>query len=317
VTVSPGNRSVAGPGRPEVHRIRREGLAWAFLGVLLFSFSLPLTKVAVQGFDPFLTAMGRAVIAGAVAAALLTLRRVPFPAREHLRPLLFTMIGACFGWPILLALALQRTTSAHAAVIAAFMPLTTALFAVLHTRERVPRQFWWAASTGTVALVVFALSRGGAGGADLVADLMIVGAVIFSSWCYVLGAQVTRVMPGWQVISWVVVLALPLTLPASIWLWASTHDSYDPTRVEWFSLIALGLSSMYLGFFAWYRGLAMAGVAYGGQVQQLQALLTLLWSALLLGEQVTVGTVAAASVVIGCVVWAQRSRAPVVVAPEE
>ena len=149
----------------------RSGLWWAFVGVLLFSFSLPLTKVAVGGFSPFLTATGRAVIAGVLAVAVLAVRRVPFPGREHLRPLLFTMVGAVFGWPILLALALERTTSAHAAVIAAFMPLTTAIFAVLRMHERVSRQFWFAAAGGTLALVLFALSRGGAQGADLVAEV--------------------------------------------------------------------------------------------------------------------------------------------------
>ncbi|MBI1378201.1 MAG: EamA family transporter [Frankiales bacterium] len=298
-------------------RTVRQGLLWALLGVVLFSFSLPLTKVALEGFDPFLTATGRALIAGLVASVVLLVRRVPFPPRHLLRPLLFTMVGAVFGWPILLALALQRTTSAHAAVIAAFMPLTTALIAVLRAGERVPRQFWVAAGAGTAALVAFALTRGGAEGGDLVADLLIVGAVLFSSSCYVLGAQVTRVMPGWQVISWVVVLALPVTLPASLLIWAGTHAQYDPGASQWLAMLGLGLSSIYLAFFAWYRGLAMAGVAYGGQVQQLQALLTLVWSALLLGETVTLATIGAAAVVIACVVWAQRARAAPVVAPEE
>lgn len=298
-------------------RTHRTGLLWAFVGVLLFSFSLPLTKVAVGGFDPYLTAMGRAVIAAALAVALLLVRRVPFPPRRQVRPLLFTMLGAVFGWPILLALALERTTSAHAAVIAAFMPLTTALFAVLRTHETVPRQFWIAAGGGTGALVVFALARGGAEGGDLVADLLIVGAVLSSSWCYVEGASITRVMPGWQVISWVVVLALPVTVPASVLLWWGTSGNYDTTATEWTALVLLGVSSMYLGFFAWYRGLSLAGAAYGGQVQQLQALLTLLWSALLLGEVVTPLTVLTAVVVVVCVAWAQRSRREVVVAPEE
>jgi drug/metabolite transporter (DMT)-like permease len=296
--------------------VRREGLAWAFAGVLLFSFSVPLTKEAVGGFSPFLTATGRAVIAGVLAAALLAIRRVPLPPAEHLRPLVFTMLGAVFGWPILLALALERTTSAHVAVIAAFMPLTTALIAVLRTHERVTWQFWAAAVTGTAALVAFALSRGGTDGGDLVADGLVVGAVLASSWCYVEGASVTRAMPGWQVISWVVVLALPATVPASAILWWA-GGVQEPTSVEWGSLLLLGISSMYLGFFAWYRGLSLAGIARGGQVQQLQALLTLVWSALFLGESVTATTVLVALAVIACVVWSQRARAPRVMAPQE
>ncbi len=286
----------------------REGLTWAFLGVVLFSFSVPLTKVAVGGFDPYLTATGRAALAGTIAAGVLAALRIPWPPRAQLRPLLVTMLGAVFGWPILLALALERTTSAHAAVIAAFMPLTTALIAVLRTRERVSWQFWLAATTGTVALVAFALSRGGAEGGDFVADLLVVGAVLASSWCYVEGASATRSMPGWQVISWVVVLALPITIPASITIWWLTRGDYEPSAGAWTSLVLLGVSSMYLGFFAWYRGLSLAGIARGGQVQQLQALLTLAWSALLLREQVTRVTVAAALVVIVCVLWAQRAR---------
>ena len=118
-------------------------------------------------------------------------------------------------------------------------------------------------------------------------------------------------------ISWVVVLALPVTVPASLFLWWATSGQYDTTAAQWTSLVLLGVSSMYLGFFAWYRGLSLAGSAYGGQVQQLQALLTLLWSALLLGETVTPITVATALVVIACVVWAQRSRTSIMVAPEE
>jgi drug/metabolite transporter (DMT)-like permease len=276
-----------------------------------------LTKVAVGGFDPFLTATGRAVIAGAVAAVVLAVRRVPFPAREHVGPLVVTMLAAVFGWPILLALALERTTSAHVAVIAAFMPLTTALIAVLRTHERVSSQFWMAACAGTAALVVFAVTRSGSGGGDWIADLLVIGAVLSSSWCYVVGASVTRVMPGWEVISWVVVLALPLTVPSTVVLWWLTHADHDPTAGAWTSLVLLGVSSMYLGFFAWYRGLASAGIARGGQVQQLQALLTLLWSALLLGEHVTPGTVAAALAVIASVIWSQRGRDPTVAPPQE
>src|SRR5205085_11733744 len=125
------------------------------------------------GFSPYLTATGRAVIAGAIAAVLLAVTRAQLPPPHLRRPIVYTMLGAVFGWPILLALALERTTSAHVAVIAAFMPLTTALIAVLRTHERVSWQFWVAAGGGTAVLLAFALSRGGAGGGDLVADALV------------------------------------------------------------------------------------------------------------------------------------------------
>ena len=298
-------------------QIQLRGLFWAFLGVLLFSFSVPLTKIAVGGFNPFFTATGRAVVAGVLAAVILSVNRVPWPARHLVRPLLLTMIGAVFGWPILIASALQYTTSAHVAVIAAFMPLSTAIIAVFRTHEKVSAKFWLAASVGTSALVIFALGRGGATSPNYWADLMVVGAMLFSSWCYVEGASVTKVMPGWQVISWVVIFALPITVPASLVLWFTTSGDYQTTSTQWLALILLGISSMYFGFFAWYRGLSMAGIARGSQVQQLQALLTLLWSALLLGETVTWLTVLAAGVVIASVIWAQRSRRVEFLAPEE
>jgi len=293
------------------------GLLLALLGVLGFSFSLPWTVWALESFDPVLTATGRALIAGAVAAIILLIRRVPWPDRSLLRPLLYTMAGAVFGWPILIALALERTTAAHAAVIAAIMPLVTAVFAVLRTGERVARQFWIAAVAGTVALIVFALLRGGGEGGNVVADLLIVGAVLASSWCYVEGASLTRVMPGWQVISWVVVLALPLTVPISVILALTGGVSTPVTPHAWVGMVFLGLVSVYFAFFAWYKGLSMAGVARGAQTQQVQAPLTLLWSALLLGETITLAMVVAALAIVGCVAWAVRVRTPTVVAPEE
>ncbi len=288
----------------------RAGLGLAFIGVLAFSFSLPLTVLALESFDPVLTATGRAVIAGVVAAVILAARRVPIPDRSLLKPLVYTMAGAVFGWPILIAFALQRTTSAHAAVIAAIMPLTTAAFAVLRAREHVARQFWVAATAGTVALIAFALFRGGGEGGDLIADLLMAGAVVASSWCYVEGAVLTRVMPGWQVISWAVVLALPVTVPWTVLLVVSGGVTTPVTGQAITGIVLLGLSSMYFAFFAWYAGLSMAGVARGGQVQQLQALLTLLWSALLLGERITWGTVVTALIVVVCVAWAVRIRTP-------
>lgn len=291
----------------------RRGQLYALLGVTLFAGSIPMTKLAVDGFDPLVTATARAVMAGAIALPLLLVRRVPFPGRELRRALVYTTLGAVFGWPILIALALQRSSSAHTAVIAAFMPLMTALIAVLRTNERAPAQFWWAAATGTGALVLFSLSRGGgSGGGDLIADLMVVGAVVASSWCYVEGAGLTRAMPGWQVISWVVVIALPVTIPATAWLLAARgHEGAIPAHA-YVGLAYIGFVSMYFGFWAWYRGLALAGVTKGSSIQQLQALMTLGLSAVLLGEHVGPLTVAAAIVVVASVLWAQRSR---IVAP--
>ena len=286
----------------------RVGLALALLGVFFFSLSLPMTKLALDGFNPYFTAFGRAVVAGILAVGILAIRRVPFPDRSLWRGIWYTVAGAVVGWPVLVALALERTTSAHTAVIASFMPLCTAVLAVWRNKERVSTQFWLAASTGTAALVLFSLSRGGAEGADLTADLLMVGAVFASSWCYVEGANLTKAMPGWQVISWVVVFALPITIPASLLVHVVLPRPDAIPLHAWGGFLFISIFSMYFGFFAWYRGLSQAGVAKGSQMQQLQALMTLGWSALLLGEVVGWTTVVAALAVVASVVWAQASR---------
>lgn len=288
----------------------RNGLFFAFLGVLIFSFTMPFTKVAVGGFNPYFLNMARAVIAGIAGIIVLRVARVPMIKRHEIRGFLWPIAMNIFGWPIFITLALERTTSAHAAVIAAFMPLMTAFLAVVSTHERVARSFWFAAGTGTAILVIFSLSRGGAEGGNFLADIFVIAAVVSSSWGYVKGASLSRERPGWQVISWVVVLALPVTAPLTAALWFVGPNPLEATGVEWLALLGLAFGSMFFGFFAWYKGLAMLGTAYGSQVQQLQSLLTLGWSALLLGESVTLWTLVAALGVIGSVLWAQRSRAP-------
>jgi drug/metabolite transporter (DMT)-like permease len=289
---------------------RREvqGLLFAFLGVFLFSLSLPLTKWAMESFDPLFTASARPIIASVIAIPLMLSLKVPRVPRKYLRPLIFTTLGGAIGWPVLIALALQRTTSAHVAVIAAIMPLVTAIMAVIRTGQKVSWQFWAASLCGTALLVVFALTRGGAANANLTADLLTLGAVLASSYCYVEGAELTQVMPGWQVISWVVVMALPICIPASIVIFATTHTHHEIHGQAIIGLLSIGASSMYLAFFAWYRGLKDAGTAHGSQVQQLQAILTLGWSALMLGEKITLSMALISLGVVGCVLWALGSR---------
>ncbi len=295
---------------------RREvnGLLFAFLGVFLFSLSLPLTKWAMESFDPLFTASARPIIASVIAIPLLMIFKVPRVPRRYLRPLIFTTLGGAIGWPVLIALALQRTTSAHVAVIAAIMPLVTAVMAVMRTKQKVSWQFWAASMCGTSLLVIFAISRGGAENANLTADLLTLGAVLASSYCYVEGAELTQVMPGWQVISWVVVMALPICIPGSIIVFVATHTKHEVHGQAILGLLSIGASSMYLAFFAWYRGLKDAGTAHGSQVQQLQAILTLGWSALMLGEKITFSMIVISLGVVACVLWAlaSRSREPVI-----
>jgi drug/metabolite transporter (DMT)-like permease len=284
------------------------GLSYAFLGVLIFSFTLPMVKLALPGFSPWTLTFGRAALAGLLAAILLKRARVKFPEKKLIGPLLITAGGIVIGWPILTTLALTETTGAHAAVITAGLPLATAVLAVFRLHEKVPKAFWAAALVGTFTLVIYAWLNGGQEGSSLKADLFLVGAVVAAAIGYAEGAILSKVMPGWQVVSWCVVLTLPLTMPyflISLWLGRETHSI---TSVSLLAFLFTAFGSMYFGFFAWYRGLSELGVARGSQVQLVQSLLTLLWSALLLGEIVTGKTLVAASVVVVCVAITQKVR---------
>jgi drug/metabolite transporter (DMT)-like permease len=274
----------------------------------VFSFTLPMVKLALPGFSPWTLTFGRAALAGLLALAFLRYAKVPVPDRTLILPILVTASGIVVGWPILTTLALQESTSAHAAVITAALPMATAVLAVFRLHEQVPKTFWVAAAIGTITLVVYALLRGGQEGGSLISNLYLLGAVIAAAIGYAEGAILTKLMPGWQVVSWCVVFSLPVTLPyfaISLWLGAGTHTV---TTVSLLAFLFTAFGSMYFGFFAWYRGLAELGVAKGSQVQLLQPLLTLLWSAILLGEVVTGATLLAASVVIICISVVQRLR---------
>ena len=285
-------------------KTQRSGLLFAFTGVFAFSLSLPFTKMALKSFDPLFTAFARPVIAAFLAIPLMLALKVPALPRHLWRPMAFTALGAVFGWPILIAIALERTTSSHVSVISAVMPLVTAIIAVIRNKKHPGTSFWVASSLGTALLVFFSISRGGTSSADLLTDLIILGAVIASSYCYVEGAGLTNYLPGWQVISWVVVISLPIAIPGTIAVYLATSSEYTLQVDAVFGMLAIGLSSMYLGFIAWYRGLRDFGVAHGSQVQQLQAIMTLGWSALLLGESVTLTMVLSAIGIVLCVLWA-------------
>jgi drug/metabolite transporter (DMT)-like permease len=291
-----------------MNRTQIQGIAFAFFAVVLFSLSLPMTRWALESYSPLFTATGRAVIAALPAILFLKIAGERLLPPGHYREFFYTLLGAVFGWPILIALALMRTETAPVAVVASIMPLVTAIFAVLRGHENVSRQFWIASVFGTLILIYFTASRGNFNIEDLIADLLALGAVLASSFCYVQGAELTRIYSGWKVISWVVVMALPVTLTASIYLWITVESQAILTAQANIGLLVIGFSSMYLGFIPWYRGLRDAGTARGAQVQQLQVFMTLGFSVLLLDEVVPPSTLLCAVGIVAAVTWAIFSR---------
>ncbi len=276
-----------------------------------------MVKIALPSLSPWTITLGRMAIAGITALIVLTVRRTPIPDRSLWKTIFFTGLGISFGFPIFSTLALQRTSSAHAAVIIAGLPLATAVLAVLRHKERVAPLFWLGAVIGSLTLMVYAWHHGGSVGVDVFADILLVLAVISSAFGYSEGALLTRYMPGWQVVSWCVVMFLPISSLGALATFVAGRDSHTIAVKGILAFLFVSFGSMYLGFFAWYRGLSVLGVARGSQVQLIQPILTLLWSSLLLHEHIGLASIVAAVIVLSCVVLTQRARHFAPVAPAD
>ena len=279
------------------------GLAWGALGVLAFSLSLPTTQVAVRELGWVFATAGRAVVAAVLGATYLAARRAPLPDRSLLPGLLVVAAGVVVGFPLCTALALQRTDSAHGAVIVGLLPAATAVLGVLRTGERPSSAFWAACAAGAASVAVFAAVRGA--GLPTAADGLTVLAVLSAAVGYAEGARLAGPLGSDQVICWALLLSLPLTLPALAVDMARSTPTADASGWACFTYTAV--VSMFLGFFAWYRGLALGGVAKVSQVQLLQPLLTVTESVVLFGQHLDPSILIAALAVLACVAAAQRS----------
>ncbi len=280
------------------------GLFYGFLGVFSFSLTLPATRVAVTGLDPLFVGLGRGVVAGTLAAVVLGLTRQPWPNLRQWRSLAIVALGVVLGFPLLSAWAMQQLPAAHGAVVLGLLPLATAVAGVMRTSERPSRLFWLASVVGSATVVGFALSAGAEGlyGADLV----LLGAVIAAAFGYAEGGKLARSLGGWQVICWALVLAAPIEVIPTIM--AAGNQSLMASPIAWLGFLYLCLVSQLVGFFAWYHGLAVGGVARVSQMQLLQPFLTIGFSALLLKETITLGTMAAASLVILSVAISRKAK---------
>lgn len=278
------------------------GWGSGLLGVMIFSGSLPATRVAVGGFSPMFLTSARAVIAALLGLALLGMLRQKRPARGDIGSLAVVALGVVVGFPLLTALALQHITSAHSIVFIGLLPLCTAIFGVLRGGERPKAAFWLFSIVGSLLVAGFALSEGGP--ASLRGDLLMIAAILLCGLGYAEGATLSRRLGGWQVISWALVLALPVmailglaTLPAN---WSGV------VAPAWIGLAYVSVFSMLVGFVFWYRGLALGGIAGVGQLQLLQPFFGLALAGLLLGEPIAWTMIAVTGLVVLCVAGAKR-----------
>ncbi|MFE2043945.1 DMT family transporter [Streptomyces sp. NPDC059477] len=280
------------------------GTLLAALGVVTFSLTFPATAWGLQGFGPWSLSAVRCVLAAVIAGGCLLALRVPLPDRAHWPGLAVVAGGVVIGFPLLSTLALQTSSTSHAAVVVGLLPLTTALMSALRMGTRPSRTFWWAAVAGAAAVIAFTVQQ--SGGALSAADLYLFAALLVCAAGYAEGGRLARRMPGWQVIGWALVLCLPLALPASVIALAS-----EPVRLTAHSVAGLlwvAAGSQFLGMVVWYRGMAAIGIPKASQLQLAQPLLTLVWSVLLLGEHLTPAAPLTAAAVLVCIALTQRAR---------
>ncbi len=273
-----------------------------FLGVLIFSGSLPATRVAVMDFSPVFLTVTRAALAGMLGLALLLAFREKRPSRDDLISLTIVALGVVVGFPLLTALALEHVTSAHSIVFIGLLPLATAIFGVLRGGERPRLAFWLFSCLGSALVAGFALSRGLS--ASPVGDALMLAAIVVCGLGYAEGGKLSRRLGGWQVICWALVISLPLMLVLALITFPPSLAGIS--MPAWVSLGYVSLFSMLIGFVFWYRGLAQGGIAAVGQLQLLQPFFGLALAAFLLHEQVSAAMVVVTLGVVLCVAGAKR-----------
>ncbi|MFC0219860.1 DMT family transporter [Pseudochelatococcus lubricantis] len=276
-----------------------------FIGMAIFSGSLPATRAAVTGFDPVFLTVARAAIAGMLGLGLLFVFRQKSPERRDLLPLAVIALGVVVGFPLLTALALQHMSSAHSVVFIGLLPLSTAIFGVLRGGERPRPAFWLFSLAGSALVAGYAMARGT--GAVSAGDLLMLAAIVMCGLGYAEGGRLSRRLGGWQVISWALVLSLPVMLPLAVLTMPGSFAQVGAPA--WTGLAYVSLFSMLIGFVFWYRGLALGGIAAVGQLQLLQPFLGLGLAAMLLHETVSGAMLAVTLGVVVCVAGARKFSA--------
>lgn len=273
-----------------------------FIGVVIFSGSLPATRVAVMDFDPAFVTSARAAIAGLLGLAMLLLFREKRPERGDLLSLVIVALGVVVGFPLMTALALKHVTSAHSIIFIGLLPLATAIFGVLRGGDRPRPAFWLFSCVGSALVAGFALTQGVT--ASQVGDSLMLAAIIVCGLGYAEGAALSRRLGGWQVICWALVLSLPIMLALTFATLPPSFATVGPNA--WIGLAYVSLFSMLIGFVFWYRGLAQGGIAAVGQLQLLQPFFGLALAARLLHEQVSPLMIVVTLGVVLCVFGAKR-----------
>jgi len=297
---------------PSYRQREQFGLLLGFVGMAIFGGTLPATRLAVSAIDPVALTALRAAIAGICSLALLIALRRPLPPRELWPQIVIAMICVAILFPLFMALGMQTVDASHGGVVLGVLPIATALVAVMITHER-PRPLFWVASLAGAALVIaFALRQGG--GAMSAGDLLLFASIAASAVGYAFSGRLTSSMPGWEVISWALVIGLPISIPAA-WLTMPADIMQLPAK-PMLGLLYVALFSQWIGFFAWNAGMAIGGIARVSQVQLLQPFVTFALAAYFNGESITWQIMAFAAAVVATVAISTRTRGRVTTAVE-
>ena len=280
-----------------------QGWLYGLIGVMIFAGSMPATRIAVQGFSPEFLTGARACIAAVLALILLIALQQPRPSKSQIKSLCITSAGVVIGFPLFTALALQTATAAHSLIFIALLPLATAFFAVLRAKEAPKRAFWIYTCIGSSLVIFFMLNQSGLH-YSAAGDSYMAAAVLLCGLGYAEGGVLSRELGGWQVICWALVIALPAMLLIS-WIYFPQDFSAVPPSA-YLGLAYVSLFSMLIGFFFWYKGLALGGIAKVGQIQLIQPFIGLILCALILNEHVTLLMIAVSLAVAACVVMARK-----------
>jgi len=281
-----------------------KGLMFGLTGVIIFGLTLPATRIAVSELDAITVGLGRAVIAAMLAALYLFITKARRPNIEEFKKLALTAAGIIFGFPLLSAIAMQYTPASHGGVMLGILPLATVAASAIFAGERPSLAFWACSAIGAAAVVLFAVLEGGF---ELqLADILLVAAVLSAATGYAIGGQLSKTLGGSNVISWALVISLPVLIPPVLYVAPDLPQTLSFN--VWVAFIYVAVFSQFLGFFAWNRGMVLSGIARVGQLQLLQPFITLAAAALLLNEPLTWMTLGFASFVVAVVAVCRKLR---------
>jgi len=279
-----------------------KGMLIGFIGILIFSLTLPVSKIAVLSFNPYFIAFGRATLAGLVALAYLAYKKESLPSKIDFGKYVVIALGVVFGFPIFTTVAMTQGSSSHGAVILGMMPLATTVIGVIRFKERPSLGFWLVSLMGATLVVIYALLKN-SGSFTYIDGLLVLGGIC-ACIGYVEGGELSRRMNPRAVISWALVISLPINIVASFLTF--NPEYINAGDVAWISFVYLSLFPMFLGFFFWYEGLAIGGIARVSQVQLIQPFCTLLAASVLLGDPITAMNLVFAVLVVSTVILGKR-----------